>query len=186
MKTFARKMGTLGIAVLAIAGLAMGCQSWQKKDKTKEKPAAAAAKKAEVKNIVETAMASDDLSTLVSLLKSADLVETLEGKGPFTVFAPSNEAFDKLGKEKLDDLKKSSNKDELRNLLLYHVVSGDVTSAKLADMSRLKTMEGSTVAVTKRNGKIYVGNAQVIGADMDGSNGVIHLVDKVLMPPAEK
>ncbi len=190
MSSLIRKVGVLGISVLAVAGLALGCQAWDKKEDKKDsngnsKPAVSAEAKAKMENIVETAMASDDLSTLVELLKTAELVKTLEGNGPFTVFAPTNEAFAKLGKDKLADLKKPENREKLKKVLLFHVVSGDISSAQLADMSRVKTEEGDSLAVTKRNGKIYVGNAQVVGADMDASNGVVHLIDKVMMPPAD-
>lgn len=187
MSNLIRKMGILGVSVLAVAGLALSCQAWEKKEDKKDdkKEQVTAAVKAKMENLVETAMASDDLSTLVGLIKAADLVKTLEGKGPFTVFAPTNEAFSKMGKDKLADLKKPENREKLKKLILFHVVSGDISSAKLADMSRVKTEEGDSLAVTKRNGKIYVGNAQVVGADMDASNGVIHLIDKALMPPTD-
>jgi len=188
MSNLIRKIGVLGISALAVAGLAIGCQAWDKKEDKKNdngKPAVSAEAKAKMENIVMTAMASDDLSTLVGLLKSAELVKTLEGKGPFTVFAPTNEAFAKLGKDKLAELKKPENREKLKKILLFHVVSGDISSAKLADMSRVKTEEGDSLAVTKRNGKIYIGNAQVVGSDIDASNGVVHLIDKVMMPPAD-
>ena len=185
MSTIVRKMAVLGLVALAVAGLAIGCQGWGKRDeKNGNNRRAAMTNNGKMQNIVVTAMSSDDLSTLVTLLKTADLVNTLEGKGPFTVFAPTNEAFAKLGKQKLEDLQKPENRQQLKQILLFHVVSGEITSDQLANMSRVKTEEGDSLAVTKRNGKIYVGNAQVIGADIDASNGVIHLIDKPLMPPS--
>jgi len=131
-------------------------------------------------NIVQIASGNKDFSTLVSLLKKADLVTTFEGKGPFTVFAPSNEAFAAIPKDQLDALE--SNPEMLKSVLLYHVVSGDVTSDKIQP-GMVPTVEGQSVNVTLKDGKVFVNDAQVVKADIKASNGVIHVINHVIMPP---
>lgn len=133
-------------------------------------------------NIVQIASGNKDFSTLVSLLKQAGLVETLEGKGPFTVFAPTNEAFAALPKEQLDAL--AANPAMLKSVLLYHVVSGDVTSDKLK-AGMVPTVEGQSVNVTLKDGKVFVNDAEVVKADIKASNGVIHVINHVIVPPKE-
>lgn len=131
-------------------------------------------------NIVQIASGNKDFSTLVSLLKKADLVQTLEGKGPFTVFAPTNEAFAAIPKDQLDAL--ASNPELLKSVLLYHVVSGDVTSDKI-QAGMVPTVEGQSVNVMLKDGKVYVNDAEVVKADIKASNGVIHVINHVIMPP---
>lgn len=133
-------------------------------------------------NIVQIASGNKDFSTLVSLLQKADLVKTLEGNGPFTVFAPTNEAFAAIPKDQLDAL--ASNPEMLKSVLLYHVVSGDVTSDKIQP-GMVATAEGKSINVTKKDGKVFVNNAEVVKADIKASNGVIHVIDHVIMPPKE-
>lgn len=130
-------------------------------------------------NIVQIASENKDFSTLVSLLKKADLVTTLEGKGPFTVFAPTNEAFAAIPKDKLDAL--AANPAKLKSVLLYHVVSGDVTSDKIKP-GMVATVEGQSVNVTLKDGKVFVNDAEVVKADIKASNGVIHVINHVIMP----
>lgn len=146
------------------------------------------------KNIVENAMKSKDHTTLVAAVKAAGLVETLEGKGPFTVFAPTNEAFEKLPAGTVDTLVKPENKKKLAGILTYHVVAGKMTAEKLAaeikaggGKATLKTvngeklmvkMDGNSVVLTDAKG----GAAKVTIADVMQSNGVIHVIDTVLMP----
>lgn len=131
--------------------------------------------------IVEIAASNPAFSTLVQAVKAAGLVETLSGKEPFTVFAPTNEAFAALPKGTLQKLLKPENRDLLRKVLTYHVVSGDLMAKNLRS-GRVATVEGSPVAVQVRQGSIRVNNANVVKADVDAKNGVIHVIDRVLLP----
>ena len=146
------------------------------------------------KNIVENAVNSKDHTTLVAAVKAAGLVDTLEGPGPFTVFAPTNAAFDKLPAGTVDNLVKPENKDTLVKILTYHVVAGKMTSKDLekaikkgGGKAELKTVQGETLTATSSGGKIMLTDAKggmstVTIADVIQSNGVIHVVDTVLMP----
>jgi uncharacterized surface protein with fasciclin (FAS1) repeats len=146
------------------------------------------------KNVVENAVNSQDHTTLVAAVKAAGLVDTLEGPGPFTVFAPTNAAFDKLPAGTVDTLLKPENKDQLVKGLTYHVVAGKVSSKELVKMikkgggkAELKTVEGGTLTATLQDGKVKLtdekgGTATVTIADVNQSNGVIHVVDSVLLP----
>lgn len=146
------------------------------------------------KTIVENASTAKDLSTLVAAVKAAGLVETLSGKGPFTVFAPTNQAFEKLPAGTVDTLLKPENKAKLTKVLTYHVVSGTYTAAQLTAAARgnggsstLKTVQGEPLTVKLQDGKVWVidakgGKASVTTADVMQSNGVVHVVDTVLMP----
>ena len=129
--------------------------------------------------VVDIAVSNKDFSTLVSLLKKADLVKALEGAGPFTVFAPTNEAFAAVPKADLDAL--LANPEKLKAVLLYHVVSGDIASDKIKP-GMVKTLSGQDVDITVKDGKVYVNNAEVVQADLKASNGVIHVVNQVLLP----
>jgi len=132
--------------------------------------------------IVDLALETKDLSTLVAALKAGSLVDTLSGPGPFTVFAPTNEAFAALPAGVLANLLKPENKNELVDLLTYHVVSGTVHSKNIWDGEMLKTVEGKYVTLRVSGKDIFVNSAKVITADIDASNGVIHIIDAVLMP----
>ena len=127
------------------------------------------------------AIASTDCKTLAAAVTAAGLVETLQGEGPFTVFAPTDAAFAAIQSE-VDNLLKPENKDKLSKILTYHVVSGETIAADLEDGQELTTVEGSTLKVSIKDGKVMVGNAQVTTADISASNGVIHVIDKVLLP----
>jgi uncharacterized surface protein with fasciclin (FAS1) repeats len=129
--------------------------------------------------VVDLAVGNKDFTTLVSLLKKADLVKALEGAGPFTVFAPTNEAFAAVPKADLDAL--LANPEKLKAVLLYHVVSGDIASDKIKP-GMVKTLSGQDVDITVKDGKVYVNNAEVVQADLKASNGVIHVVNQVLLP----
>lgn len=139
-------------------------------------------KAASTATIVEVASANDSFKTLVTAVKAAGLVETLSGKGPFTVFAPTDKAFAALPKETLESLLKPENKSKLQKILTYHVVSGEVTSSQIKS-GDVKTVEGSPVKISVKDGNVMVGSAKVTSADVDASNGVIHVIDKVLLPP---
>lgn len=132
-------------------------------------------------DIVDTAIAAK-FTTLVAAVKAAGLVETLKGPGPFTVFAPTDEAFAKLPPGTLETLLLPENKEKLRRILLYHVVPGRVTSEQIMKLDSAKTAEGQDLAIKLVNFNVMVNNARVIKADIDTSNGVIHVVDTVLLP----
>ncbi len=132
--------------------------------------------------IVDIAVGNPSFSTLVTAVKAAGLVETLSGKGPFTLFAPTNEAFAALPKGTLQKLLKPENRDALRKVLTYHVVPGDLMAKSLRS-GRVTTVAGSSVAVQVNKGAVKVNNANVVKADVDTSNGVIHVIDRVLLPP---
>lgn len=137
------------------------------------------------KDIVDTAMDAGNFKTLVTALKAADLVDTLKGPGPFTVFAPTDEAFAKLPKGTLDDLLKPENKAKLASILTYHVVAGKVMSKDIAGKtSKTKTVEGSEISINATKG-VMVNDAKVTKADIETSNGVIHVIDTVIMPPTK-
>jgi transforming growth factor-beta-induced protein len=135
----------------------------------------------EGKNIVETAVGAK-FNTLAKLLTAADLVSTLEGAGPFTVFAPTDEAFAKLPKETVESLLKPENKATLVKILTYHVVPGRVYADQVVGMTSGKTVQGSSFAVAAKNGKVMIDNATVTKTDIEASNGVIHVIDTVIMP----
>lgn len=146
------------------------------------------------KNIIENAVNSKDHTTLVAAVKAADLVETLSGAGPFTVFAPTNEAFDMVPKDALASLMKPENKKALAGILTYHVVAGKVSAADLMKQIKdgngtatLTTVAGGKLTAMEKDGNVYLkdekgGEAMVSIADVDQSNGVIHVIDHVLMP----
>ncbi len=136
------------------------------------------------KTIVSIASGNKNFSTLVTALKAADLVETLSAEGPYTVFAPTNAAFAKIPKATLANLLKPENKEQLKKVLTYHVVSGAVTS-KMLKSGKVATVEGGNVTVKISGKKVRVNNANVIMADVKASNGVIHAIDTVLMPPTK-
>ena len=143
---------------------------------------AAPAKHAQAQsNIVQVAAANPQFTTLVSLVKKAGLAGALSGKGPLTVFAPTDAAFAKVPKATLAALLKD--KAKLKSVLLYHVVKGKVTAAQVVKLKSAKTLEGSTVPIKVSGGKVYVDGAQVVKADVAASNGVIHVINKVLIPP---
>ena len=131
-------------------------------------------------NLVQTAVSAKQFKTLAALLKKAGLAGTLASKGPFTVFAPTDAAFAKVPKATLAMLAK--NKMKLRAVLLYHVVKGKVTAAQAMKLHSAKTLEGKSVSIRVRNGKVIVGGATVIKANVMASNGVIHVINKVLIP----
>jgi uncharacterized surface protein with fasciclin (FAS1) repeats len=131
-------------------------------------------------NIVETAVAAGQFNTLASLLTSAGLVETLQGDGPFTVFAPTDEAFAKVPKATLDALGKDP--DALKSVLLYHVVDGKVMAEKVVTLESAKTLQGGSVSVSASDAGVSINNAKVTKADVKASNGVIHVIDTVLIP----
>jgi uncharacterized surface protein with fasciclin (FAS1) repeats len=134
------------------------------------------------KNIVENAAGSSDHTTLVAAVKAAGLAETLSGTGPFTVFAPTNEAFNKLPAGTVDNLLKPEMKNDLTKVLTYHVVPGSLRAADLKDGQKLKTVQGQELMVSVKDGKVMINGANVTIADVISSNGVTHVIDAVVLP----
>lgn len=172
---------TAAVVALAFSGWASAQQTptGKPEPKPQEQPLK------EGKDLVQTAL-DVKCHTLCELLKSAGLVETLKGPGPFTVFAPTDEAFAKLGKD-LDDLKKPENKQKLADILKHHVVKGKEPAAAIEKAKELKALYGADILITVKEGKVMLdGQAKVTKADIAASNGVIHVIDAVLMPPPAK
>lgn len=136
----------------------------------------------EKSDIVDTARSSGSFNTLVAALQAADLTETLKGEGPFTVFAPTDEAFNRLPAGTVDDLLKPENKAKLQSILTYHVVPGKVMSWDAMKLSSAKTVNGQSFKISKSGGGLMVDDARVTKADIKTSNGVIHIIDRVIMP----
>ena len=144
--------------------------------------APATARPSQEKNIVQTAQAAGSFKTLTKLVTKAGLAGTLSQPGPYTVFAPTDAAFKKVPKSTLKSLAK--NKAKLRAVLLYHVVSGKVPSSEVVMMKSIKTVNGKSVRIRTSNGSVYVNTAKVTKPDVNASNGVIHVINRVLIPPA--
>jgi uncharacterized surface protein with fasciclin (FAS1) repeats len=136
-------------------------------------------------DIVDIAASNGSFSTLVAAVQAAGLVETLKGPGPFTVFAPTDEAFAKLPKGTVENLLKPENRSQLVAILTYHVVPGKVTAKDVAGLSQAKTVEGQSVAISVNNGTVMVDQAHVVQADIMASNGVIHVIDSVILPATD-
>jgi uncharacterized surface protein with fasciclin (FAS1) repeats len=134
------------------------------------------------KDIVTTAVKAGQFKTLAAALKAADLVETLQGKGPFTVFAPTDKAFGKLPEGTIDELLKPENREKLTAILTYHVVPGKVLAADVVKLSKAKTVQGSEVKIKVKDDKVHVDNATVMATDIACSNGVIHVISDVILP----
>lgn len=161
------KSGFAKMAVAAVIGLAMS----------------AGTVRAAEKDIVDTAVDAGQFQTLAAALGAAGLVETLKGPGPFTVFAPTDEAFAKLPVGTVEDLLKPENKDRLAAILTYHVVPGEVMAADVVKMSEAETVNGKTVNIAVEGGTVMINDAKVAAADIQASNGVIHVIDAVILPP---
>jgi uncharacterized surface protein with fasciclin (FAS1) repeats len=161
------KIRTLMVAAVALMALSIGGMQ---------------ARAAE-KDIVDTAVAAGQFKTLASAIQAAGLVDTLKGDGPFTVFAPTDEAFAKLPAGTVENLLKPENKDQLVAILTYHVVPGKVEAAEVVTMDEAKTVNGKMVDITVKGDTAMVNDAKVTKTDIAASNGVIHVIDTVIMPP---
>jgi uncharacterized surface protein with fasciclin (FAS1) repeats len=140
-------------------------------------------------DIVETAQQAENFETLVQALQAADLVEALKGEGPFTVFAPTDEAFAALPDGQLESLLQPENKGQLQAILQYHVVSGAVPASKVTGMSSAETLEGRSIQIQVEDGTVTLmgqNEATVVNTDVEAANGVIHVIDSVLLPPEEE
>jgi uncharacterized surface protein with fasciclin (FAS1) repeats len=138
--------------------------------------------RAETRDVVDTAIAAGSFKTLAKALDAAGLVTTLKGAGPFTVFAPTDEAFAKLPNGTLETLLKPENKEKLRRILTYHVVPGKVMAADVVKLQSAKAVSGDTITVKVQDGVVHLDNATVTSADVIASNGVIHVIDSVILP----
>jgi uncharacterized surface protein with fasciclin (FAS1) repeats len=159
MKSFA-----IGVLVVALAVPAFAGDYGKKKD------------------IVDTAVGAGQFNTLAAALNAAGLVETLKGSGPFTVFAPTDAAFAKLPAGTVESLLKPENRDKLIAVLTYHVVAGKVTAAQVTKLNSAKTVNGQSVRIAVQGGNVKVNDATVVSADVMASNGVIHVIDTVILP----
>ncbi|MDZ7616072.1 MAG: fasciclin domain-containing protein [Patescibacteria group bacterium] len=169
MRRFIAGLAVFGIAVACLPSLqAGGC------------PASCGS--AKNKDIVETAVAAGSFKTLAAALEAGGLIETLKGSGPFTVFAPTDEAFAKLPEGTVEHLLKPENKDALVKILTYHVVPGKVLAADVVKLSSAKTVQGSELRIRAEEGSVRVDKANVLKTDISASNGVIHVIDSVLLP----
>lgn len=133
-------------------------------------------------DIVDTAVAAGQFNTLAAALEAADLVGTLKGEGPFTVFAPTDDAFAKLPEGTVEKLLKPENRDQLVAVLTYHVVPGKVMAADVVNLSKATTVNGSDIAIAVSDGSVRIDDATVVAADVAASNGVIHVIDSVILP----
>lgn len=186
-KTMKKNLLPLIVSCLLVSASFLSCKDAETAtagtEVAKEEAAApAASTNTESKDIVDVAVGSPDHTTLVAAVTAAGLVETLKGAGPYTVFAPTNAAFAALPAGTVDGLLKPENKAALTNVLTYHVVSGSVKAADLKDGQKVKTLQGEELTVTIKDGKVMINEANVSTADLTGSNGVIHVLDAVLMP----
>jgi len=136
----------------------------------------------ETKDIVDVAASNDDFSTLVAAVKAAGLVETLKGEGPFTVLAPTNAAFAKLPAGTVENLLKPENKDQLTAILTYHVIPGNNPASTVVTLDSAATVNGQSVSISVNDGTVSINNATVTATDVEASNGVIHVIDTVLIP----
>jgi transforming growth factor-beta-induced protein len=140
----------------------------------------------EKKDIVDTAVAAGSFKTLVAAVKAAGLVETLKGTGPFTVFAPTDEAFAKLPAGTVETLLKPENKAKLVDILTYHVVAGDVPASAAMKLKEATALNKKTITLEVKDGALFLNKSKVTTADVKATNGTIHIIDAVLMPPADK
>jgi len=136
------------------------------------------------KDIVDTAVSAGNFKTLAAALSAADLVDTLKSDGPFTVFAPTDEAFAQLPDGTVEMLLKPENKDQLIDVLTYHVIAGKVPAKTAVTLSETTALNGKTIALNVRDGDLFLNNAKVVKTDLETSNGIIHVIDSVLLPPS--
>ena len=167
MKNRVKGIASVAAVVLTVVGLAIG----------------GTFARASNQDIVDTAVGAGQFKTLAAALTAADLVETLKGPGPFTVFAPTDEAFAKLPAGTVESLLKPENKAKLTAILTYHVVPGAVKAEQVTKLSEAKTVNGAMVKVSTEDGKVMINDATVVTPDIEASNGVIHVIDKVILPP---
>jgi uncharacterized surface protein with fasciclin (FAS1) repeats len=137
------------------------------------------------KDVVKIAAGSKDHTTLVAAIKQAELVNALSNAGPFTVFAPTNAAFDKIPKETLDNLMKDENKEKLQDILQYHVYVGTLKTDMMEDGQTLNQVNGGNITIAKKDGKVIINNSATVITSIPAANGIIHVIDGVLLPPVK-
>ena len=169
MKTLKILFAAILLSTVALSGTVYGIDGDEKK-------------KANSSDIVDLAVSTEFLSTLVAAVQAGDLVDVLKGDGPFTVFAPTNEAFAALPAGTLESLLKPENKDKLVSILTYHVVAGKVMSSDLSDGMKAKTVQGGEITVKISKMGVKINDANVTTADIEAANGVVHVIDKVILP----
>jgi uncharacterized surface protein with fasciclin (FAS1) repeats len=167
MKSRVTGIASMAAVVLAVAGLAIGSTF----------------ARATNQDIVDTAVGAGQFKTLAAALQAADLIDTLKGAGPFTVFAPTDAAFAKLPAGTVESLLKPENKAKLTAILTYHVVPGAVKAEQVTTLDEAKTVNGAMVKISTDHGKVMINDATVVTPDITASNGVIHVIDKVILPP---
>ncbi len=172
------------VAALVVALVLSACGSSSDSDSTDD--SAAMQEEEPAPTIVDIAVNDERFSTLVTALDTAGLVQTLQGDGPFTVFAPTNAAFDGLPDGTLEQLLAPENRDQLTSILTYHVVDSTYMAADVMEASSLTTLEGSELTISTSDGSVMINEATVTATDIEASNGVIHVIDAVLQPPAEE
>jgi uncharacterized surface protein with fasciclin (FAS1) repeats len=177
-----RALAAVGLAVVGLVFAGCGGNDSEAQGGPTSTQAGMTTAMMEKSNVVETAVAAGDFTTLTSLLKRAGLAETLAGEGPFTVFAPTDEAFEAVPQETLDAL--AEDREMLRAVLLYHVVEGEARASDVASMRSAETLNGDSVRLRASGDTVRVDAARVVKADVIASNGVIHVIDEVLIPSA--
>jgi uncharacterized surface protein with fasciclin (FAS1) repeats len=180
-----KKLKYLSLVVVIVSSAFLASCGNATKDEAVEETTVEVVEEAPVeapKTVVDIAVGSPDHTTLVAAVTAAGLVETLSGTGPFTIFAPTNAAFAALPAGTVENLLKPENKEKLSSVLTFHVVAGNVLAANLSDGQVVKTLNGQDLKVSIKDGKVMINGANVVAADLSGSNGVIHVVDAVLLP----
>lgn len=173
---------TLGLLLTGACGSAQGTATVTENHNSAVDEDRVAAEVSVEKDIVDTAVAAGNFTTLAAALAAADLIETLKGDGPYTVFAPTDAAFEALPEGTVASLLEPENRDQLIAILTYHVVPGKVAAADVATLSTANTVNGAAVSIDATDG-VMINDANVVQADIECSNGMIHVVDKVLLPP---
>lgn len=181
MKHLTTALSVLLVAMFLLAACAPAATPTPEPTATPQ-PAPTATPEPAPQDIVDIAIADGRFTTLVTAVQAAGLVDTLKGEGPFTVFAPTDDAFAKLPAGTLEDLLKPENKQTLTDILLYHVVAGKVMAADVAGLTNSETVLGKDIKIIAKDGKVFINNAQVIITDIETSNGVIHVIDTVILP----
>jgi transforming growth factor-beta-induced protein len=171
----APSIGLVVAAMLAQSGVSLAGKDYSKENTT-------AAATTQPQDIVTTAVAAGSFKTLAAALEAAGLVETLKGEGPFTVFAPTDEAFAKLPKGTVEELLKPENKSKLTAILTYHVVAGEVMAEDVVGLEKAKTVNGQSLTIRVKDGTVSIDNANVVKTDIACSNGIIHVIDSVVLP----
>ena len=170
------RLAVTATAVVISASMLVGCKREEERAKPPPKV------QVPTMDIVETAVAAGDFDTLVTAIKAAELVDALKGPGPFTVFAPTDAAFAKLPPGTLEDLLKPENKVKLQDILKYHVVSGKVMASDVVELDSAETLQGQSVTIKVEDDMVHVDEAMVTETDIDCANGVIHVIDAVILP----